>query len=320
MKNGIIGGILLLVVAAMVVAYSAAFIVYPTQQALVLQFGKVSRPVTEPGLYFKVPFVQNVVVIDKRILDLDMSAQEVIASDRKRLVVDAFARYRITNPVLFYQAVQGGSIGDANARLATFMQSALRSVLADASFIDVVRDQRAQLMEKIRDGVDGRAATIGIKIVDVKIRRADLPEENSQAIYRRMETERQQEASQIRAQGQEAAIRIRADADRQAVVLKADAERESQQTRGDGDAERNNIFATAFGQDPEFFAFYRSMQAYERGLGAQDTRMVLSPDSPFFQFFGDPDGKPAQAPIPTRPQNQTFNVPPPPFGVPGGNR
>ncbi|MEZ5841134.1 MAG: protease modulator HflC [Hyphomicrobiales bacterium] len=299
MKTGIISAVLILLAAAVVGLFSSAFIVYPTQQALVLQFGEVRRPITEPGLYFKIPFVQNVILIDRRILDLDMPAQEVIASDQKRLVVDAFARYRIVDPVRFYQTVERGSIAEANNRLATFMQSSLRAVLADASFAAVVRDQRTQLMESIRDRADARASDIGIKMIDVKIRRADLPEANSQAIYRRMETERQREATEIRAQGEEAARRIRAQANREATVIKAEADRESEQIRGDGDAERNRIFAEAFGSDPDFFAFYRSMLAYEQGLSSGDTRLVLSPNSSFFKYFGNPDGT---APAPAAPQ------------------
>lgn len=296
MKTGIISAVLIIAAAAVVALVSAAFIVYPTQQALVLQFGEVKRPITEPGIYFKVPFIQNVIMIDRRILDLDMPAQEVIASDQKRLVVDAFARYRITNPVRFYQTVERGSISEANNRLTTFVQSSLRAVLADASFVAVVRDQRPQLMESIRDRVTARAADIGVQVIDVKIRRADLPEANSQAIYRRMETERQREATEIRAQGEEAARRIRAQANREATVVKAEADRESEQIRGDGDAERNKIFAEAYGSDPDFFAFYRSMLAYEQGLSSGDTRMVLSPNSSFFRYFGNPagnNGKPA---------------------------
>ena len=293
MRKSIFGGILLLAAAAVFVTYNALFTVHQTQQALVLQFGETKRQITEPGLAWKVPFVQNVVFIDKRILDLDSPAQEVIASDQKRLVVDAFARYRIDNALRFYQSA--GSIERANSRLATVLNSAVRRVLGEASFTAVVRDERPELMQQIKTQMDAEAATFGIDIVDVRIRRADLPEANSQAIYSRMQTARQQEAAQIRAEGEEAARRIRSRADRNATVIIAEANRESEQIRGDGDAERNRVFAEAFGQDPDFFTFYRSMQAYEEGLSSSDTRMVLTPSSDFFRYFGNPSGQPGAA-------------------------
>lgn len=270
------------------VAYLSLFIVNPTQQALVLTFGQIDKVIQEPGLNFKYPLIQNVIYLDKRILDLNMSPQEVIASDKKRLVVDAFARYRISDPVKFYQRVN--NIPEANQRLSTFLQSTLRSELAKASFVAVVRDDRAGLMENIRRDVSSSASDLGIEVVDVKIRRADLPDANSQAIYARMQTERQREATELRAQGEEQARRIRSRADRDATVLVAEAKRDSEIIRGDGDAERNRIFAEAFGADPEFFGFYRSMQAYEQGLQQGDTNLVLSPDSAFFRFFNDPQG------------------------------
>lgn len=285
MRSGFIG-ILIAVVAFL--AYLSIFIVNPAQQALVLQLGRVEKVVQEPGAQFKYPFIQNVVYLDKRILDLDMPPQEVIASDKKRLVVDAFARYRIENPVLFYQRVN--NIQRANQRLSTFLQSSLRSELAKASFTDVVRDDRAGLMESIRKDVSASAADLGIEVIDVKIRRADLPEANSEAIFARMKTERQREATEIRAQGEEQSRRIRSRADRDATVLVAEAKRDSEIMRGDGDAERNRIFAEAFGADPDFFAFYRSMQAYEEGLKQGDTSLVLSPNSSFFRYFNDPMG------------------------------
>ncbi|MEP3428824.1 MAG: protease modulator HflC [Roseibium sp.] len=285
MRNGFLG-ILLIVLGFL--AYTSIFIVNPTQQALVLQLGRVERVIQEPGPYLKIPFVQNVVYIDKRILDLNMSPQEIIAADKKRLVVDAFARYRISNPVLFYQRVNNVRV--ANQRLSTFLQSTLRSELAKASFVALVRDDRSGLMENIRRDVSTNAAELGIEVVDVRIRRADLPNANSQAIYARMQTERQREATEIRAQGEEQSRRIRSRADRDATVLVAEANRDSEIIRGDGDAERNRIFALAFGEDPDFFAFYRSMQAYESGLQAGDTSLVLSPDSSFFRFFKDPAG------------------------------
>ncbi len=292
MRSGFVA-IVLLIVAF--VAYLSVFIVNPTQQALVLQFGKiVEDPKTEPGFYFKIPFVQNVVYFDKRILNLNMPPLEPITSDKKRLIVDAFARYQISNPVLFYQRVQ--NVQTANRRLSTFLQSTLRSEVGRTSFVALVRDNRSGVMENIRRDIDANADQLGIEVIDVKIRRADLPDANSQAIYARMQTERQQEATEIRAQGEEAARRIRSRADRDATVIVAEARRDSEITRGTGDAERNRIFAEAFGADPEFFSFYRSMQAYEAGLKSGDTSLVLSPDSSFFRFFKDPAGAEAAKP------------------------
>lgn len=283
------GFLAIVIVVLALVAYLSIFIVNPTQQALVLQFGKiVEQPKTEPGYYFKIPFVQNVVYLDKRILNLNMPPLEPISSDKKRLVVDAFARYKISNPVLFYQRVQ--NVLTANRRLSTLLQSTLRSQLGRTSFVALVRDDRSGVMEAIRRDVSANAAELGIEVIDVKIRRADLPDANSQAIYARMQTERQQEATQIRAQGEEVARRIRSRADRDATVLVAEAKRDAEITRGDGDAERNRIFAEAFGADPDFFAFYRSMQAYEAGLQSGDTSLVLSPNSSFFRYFNNPDG------------------------------
>jgi membrane protease subunit HflC len=290
MRINIAGGTAIaLFIAILIVGYSSLFTVYQTRQALVVRLGEPVRVVTEPGLNVKVPFIDTVIPIDKRILDLESPAQEVIASDQKRLVVDAFARYRISDPLRFYQAA--GTPEAANLRLSTLMISALRRVLGESTFIQVVRDQRSQLMARIRDQVDREAAAFGITVVDVRIRRADLPEQNSQAIYQRMQTERQREAAEFRATGNQKAQEIRSEADRRVTVLIAEATSQSEQTRGEGDAERNRIFAEAFGKDLDFFNFYRSMQAYESGLRHTDTRMVLKPDSDFFRFFTDPSGK-----------------------------
>ena len=283
--------VLLVVGIAVIGAYLTLYTVYQTQQALVLEFGKAKRLVTQPGLNFKIPFIQNVVFFDKRLLDLDSAPQEVIASDQKRLVVDAFARWRIADPLLFYQTVTDERI--ARSRLGAFLEAALRRVLGAASFEAVVRDKRHSLMQQITDQVNTEAKALGIVVVDVRIKRADLPEANSQAIYLRMATERQQEAAEIRAEGEEASRRIRADADRQVTVLKAEATGESERIRGTGDAEKNRVFAEAFGKDADFFAFYRSMQAYRGAFASGDTRMLLSPDSQFFQFFNDATGQPA---------------------------
>jgi membrane protease subunit HflC len=296
MKRTALTIILLLLGVAAVAAYLTLFTVYQTQQALVLEFGKPKRLVTQPGLNFKIPFIQNVQFFDKRLLDLDSAPQEVIASDQKRLVVDAFARWRITDPLLFYQTVSNEA--GARSQLGAFLEAALRRVLGASSFEAVVRDERNALMHRITDQVNAEAKGLGITVLDVRIKRADLPEANSLAIFRRMQTERQREAAEIRAQGEEASRRIRADADRQVTVLKANATGESERIRGAGDAEKNAVFAAAFGKDPDFFAFYRSMQAYECALKAGDTRMLLSPNSQFFQYFNDSSGAPQQGTTP----------------------
>ena len=279
-------GTFLLLLGLAVLAASALFTVHQTQQALVLQFGDPRRVVTEPGLHVRMPFVQNVVYLDNRILHLDSEAEELIASDQKRLVVDAFTRYRIVNPLEFYKSLR--SVPRARSRLGAIVSSSMRSVVGEVDFQAVVRDERADLMLRIRDFVNTQVKDFGVEIVDVRIRRADLPEANSQAIYRRMQTERQQEAAEFRARGQEVSRGIRADADKSVTVLLAEANRDSEIIRGDGDACRNRIFAAAYGVDPDFFAFYRSMQAYERALDRKETMLVLSPDSEFLRFLKNP--------------------------------
>jgi membrane protease subunit HflC len=292
--NGRLGVVGVLAALVFFVVAGSAFIVSPTNQALVLQFGQVRRAVVEPGLYFKVPLIQNVEYLDKRILDLDLDPQELIASDRKRLVVDAFARYRIVDPVQFYQGVK--TVNGGNQRLSTFLSSAVRAVLADATFFSVVRDDRAKLMEKIRGQVEAEAKGIGVEMVDVKIRRADLPVKNSEAVFSRMQTERQREAAELRARGSEESQRIRAKAEAEKEVLLAEAQRDAERARGEGDAARIKIFAEAFGKDPEFFAFYRSMQAYEKAMQAGDTRLLMSPESSqFFRYLANPMGAAAGA-------------------------
>ena len=285
--------VLLLLLLAIVVGYGSVFTVDQTEQALVVRLGNPVDVVTDPGLHFKAPFIDTVIDIDKRILDLENPSQEVIASDQKRLVVDAFARYRIKTPLRFYQSV--GSIQAANTQLTTILNASLRRVLGEVTFIQVVRDEREALMGRIRDQVDKEADAYGIQVVDVRIRRADLPEQNSQAVYQRMQTERQREAAEFRAQGGQKAQEIRSNADREATVIVAEANSKSEQIRGEGDGERNRLFAEAYGQDPGFFAFYRSMTAYENGLKSNDTRFLLRPDSEFFKFFNSPSGAPAAA-------------------------
>jgi len=280
-----VGGSALLIV--LVVFMSATFVVQQTEQALVFRFGSVARPPIEnPGIYFKVPFIENVVTIDKRILDLELPQQEVIAADQKRLVVDAFTRYRITDPLRFFQSVN--SVAGANLRLTSIVNSAVRTILAEASLTAVVRTDRSGLMQRIRDDVNRQAQGLGINVVDVRLRRADLPEQNSQAVFQRMQTERQREAADIRAQGSQLSQTIKAKADRDVVVLRAEATRTSEQVRGEGDAQKNSILAEAYGRDADFFGFYRSMQAYENSFKASDTRMLLSPGSEFLRYFRDP--------------------------------
>jgi len=300
MRLGLFGGVLaVLLLAAAIVGYSTLFSVYQTRQALVVRLGQPVRVVTEPGLNFKVPFIDAVITIDKRILNVESPAQEVIASSQdnnktgvdqagERLVVDAFARYRITDPLRFYQTV--GPAG-ATSQLSILLNSALRRVLGAATLSDVVRDRREELMAKMREQLDHDARPFGVEVVDVRIRRADLPEQNSQAVYQRMQTERQREAAEFRAQGSQKSQEIRARADRDVTVLLAEANSHAEQVRGQGDSERNRIFADAYTRDPDFFAFYRSMQAYERSLQHGDTHLVLRPDTDFFRYFSDPSGK-----------------------------
>ena len=279
--------------ALAVAAYFALFIVHVNEQAIVLTFGKPDMIISEPGLYWKTPAVQTVEYFDKRILDLDTASQEVTASDQKRIVVDAFARYRIVDPLLFYQSVRDER--NVRTRLGPIIESSLRRVLGGSTFSDVVRDKREALMKNIAQQVNEEGKDFGLEVVDVRIKRADLPEQNSKNIYDRMRAERQREAAEFRAEGTGAASRIRANADREVTVIKAEANREGERMRGDGDAERNRIFADAFGRDPDFFGFYRSMQAYEQGIRPGDTRKLLSPDSEFFKYFTNPAGTPAAA-------------------------
>ena len=290
------GGLILLALL-LVLLFTATFVVQQTQQALVLQFGRVRSAVSEPGLYFKVPFIENVVTIEKRVLDLDLPVQTILSADRQNLEVDAFARYRIRDPLRFYQAVN--NIQTANNRLSSFLNSSMRNVLASASRDAIVRTERAGLMNRIQDDVNRQSQNLGVEIIDLRLTRVDLPAANSQAVFERMRTERQREAADLRANGQQQAQTIRARAERDSTVILADANRRSEELRGTGDAEKNRILAEAFGRDPDFFAFYRSMQAYEAGLKGGDTRMVLSPNSDFFRYFNDANGRARNgAPVP----------------------
>jgi len=265
--------------------YLSLFTVKEINQAIVLQFGDPKRVLADPGLKVKIPFIQNVVFIDRRILSLDPAPEEVIASDQKRLIVDAYARFKIVDPLKFYISV--GDERVARSRLATIINSRLRSVLGKQSLATLLSEDRTKQMAMIQDGVNTEAEKFGIKIIDVRIKRADLPQANSEAIYKRMQTEREREAKEFRAKGAEMAVTITSTADKEVTVLLANANKQSEIMKGEGDGQRNKIFAQAFGKDPEFFAFYRAMQAYEKALIGGDTSLILSPDSDFFKFFGD---------------------------------
>jgi len=267
-----------------VVLFQSAFIVQEINQAIVLQFGNPKRIITDAGLKFKLPFIQNVVYLDKRVLNLDNPPEEVIAADQKRLIVDAFARFQIIDPLKFYITVGNEMV--ARSRLSTIINSRIRGVLGTQELATLLSKDRAKQMSIIQNDVNEEAKSFGIKIVDVRIKRADLPQANSDAIFKRMQTERQREAKEFRAEGAEIAAKITSTADKDVTVLLANANKQSQILKGEGDGQRNKIFANAFGQDPEFFSFYRAMQAYETALIGGETSLVLSPDSEFFKFFG----------------------------------
>ncbi len=274
-----------IIIALFAVAFFSIFVVKEINQAIVLQFGDPKRIILKPGLNFKIPFIQNVVFLDKRILNLDAPPEEVIASDQKRLIVDAFARFQIVDPLKFYISV--GNERVARSRLSTIINSRIRSVLGKQSLATLLSEDRTKQMAIIQEGVNTEAQNFGIEIIDVRIKRADLPQANSEAIYKRMQTEREREAKEFRAKGAEMAVTITSTADKEVTVILANAKKESEIMKGEGDGKRNKIFAEAFGRDPEFFAFYRTMQAYEKALIGGDTSLVLSPDSEFFKFFGN---------------------------------
>ena len=265
--------------------FFSIFVVKEVNQAIVLQFGDPKRIIVDPGLNFKIPFIQNVVYLDKRILNLDTPPEEVIASDQKRLIVDAFARFKIIDPLKFYISV--GNERVARSRLSTIINSRIRNVLGQQELQTLLSKDRTKQMSLIQEGVNVEAKNFGIEIVDVRIKRADLPQANSDAIYRRMQTEREREAKEFRAKGAEMAVTITSTADKEVTVILADAQKKSEIMKGEGDGQRNKIFAEAFGRDPEFFAFYRAMQAYENALIGGETSLILSPDSEFFKFFGN---------------------------------
>ncbi len=273
------------VVVALVLVASSLFIVEEREKALVLQFGQVRDVKEDPGLAFKIPFIQEVVRYDDRILSLDTEPLEVTPLDDRRLVVDAFARYRISDVVSFRQAVGDGGVRSAAVRIERILNASLREVLGSVTSNDILSEDRILLMARIRDAAIIEASNLGIEVIDVRIKRADLPQQNLAATFARMQAEREREAADERARGQEAAQKVRAQADRTAVELVSEARRDSDIIRGEADAERNAIFAEAFGRDPQFFAFYRSLSAYEKALDGNNTTLVLAPDSEFFEFL-----------------------------------
>ena len=282
-------GLAAVAAVSLIVLYNSVFTVHQAAQALVLQFGKPVDVVTEPGLHFKIPFVQDVALFDRRVLEFDAPKEEIIASDQKRLVVDAFTRYRIVNPLKFFQTVNNEAV--VRTRLAAIINASIRQALGNVRLNDIISGERAALMAQISDIVNNEADDFGIDVIDVRIKRGDLPEANSEAVFRRMQTEREREAKELRAEGAEEAQKLRAIADRKRVILIAEAKKLAQITRGEGDSTAIRIFADAFGQDVEFFSFYRSMEAYSEAVGSDNTTMVLSPDSEFFRYFGDIGGK-----------------------------
>ncbi len=295
------------IVAAGIVASASLFTVNEAQQALVLQFGEPMRVIREPGLKAKIPFIQEVRILDRRVLDLDPPVEQVILADQKRLDVDAFARYRILDPLRFYQSA--GTEAVAETRLNAIVNSALRRVLGSVTLLAILSDERPRVMNDIRAQVNSEAQRFGIEIVDVRIRRADLPEETSQSIFARMRSEREREASEARAQGQEQSQQIRARAERERTVILAEAQRDSQILRGEGDNQAIKLIGEATSVDPQFYSFYRTLEAYRKSLNKDDTTMVLSPNGEFFRYFGDVTGggqgapAPAGTPAPQRPAN-----------------
>lgn len=271
-------------------AYGALFTVDQTQQALVIQFGEPKRTIQEPGLAFKLPFIQDVVYYEKRVLSLiPQDAEEVILSDQKRLQVDAYARYQIQDPLLFFQTVRN-ELG-ARGRLEAIIDSSVRRALGRETLGSILTGQRNDITRSIGDEVNQSVSSLGIKIIDVRLRRADYPEATSQNIFNRMKSEREREAKEFRATGEEEAQKIRADAEKTRTVIISEAKREAQETRGAGDSKAIRIYADSFGQDADFFAFYRSMEAYRNSMKDNDTSMVISPTSSFFRFFKDKNGK-----------------------------
>ena len=278
----------ILAAAFLVLLFNSAFIVPETHSALVFRFGEPKNQYADAGLRFKTPFVENVRYIDQRNRNLDQDPTEITARNQEQLIVDAFARYRITDPLLFYQRLRTEEQGER--RLGTILEDSIRAVLGAVTVDEIISERRSELMQQINDQLATSARPLGVEIIDVKILRADLPQTNSEAVFQRMIAGRRQLAQQYRSEGNEQANQIRAQADRQAIEIKAEAEEEAQKIRGAADAQRNAIFAAAYGKDPEFFAFYRSLLAYEEALQKGDTTILLSPNSEFFRYFNNLQG------------------------------
>lgn len=277
--------ILIAASVALFLIRSAMFTVDQRQQVLVLQFGEPVRVIDTPGIKFKLPFLQNTIFFDKRIIDLAIAEQEVIASDQKRLIINAFAKYQITDPLKFYTTVR--SFQGLHSKLSGILDSSLRQIIGEVPLIELLTVNRVDIMTKIKEVVAKESEIFGVKIIDVRIMRADLPKENSEAIFARMQTEREKEAREIRANGAEEAQKIRAEADKEKTIILAEAKKKSDLTRGNGESESNKIYANAYGKDPEFADFYRSMNAYKTAIQSDRTKMVISPDSEFFKYFGN---------------------------------
>ena len=272
-----------IIIGLIFIGLSVPFIVYQTEQAIVLQFGDPIRVQDRPGLDMKLPW-QSVITYDKRVLDFDLPAARVTAADQKPMIVDAYARFRIADPLLFYKTV--GTEGAALTRMTPIMAGSVRNIISTVDLADVVSGKREITMQRIREQVNDQTKGFGIAITDVRLRRADLPEENSKAIYARMKSDREREAAQFRADGDRLAAEIKADADRQRIEILAEAQKQAQILRGQGDADSIKVYADAFGRDKDFFAFYRSLEAYRNALAGSDTTFLLSPDSEFFRYFG----------------------------------
>ena len=286
MQDRILKALIFIVVAVGFLVYSTFFIVKETHQAIVLQLGEPKKVYKDAGLYWKIPLLQNVQLIDKRVLDIDAPAEEVIALDQKRIIVDAYAKFIITDPLKFYISV--GNERVAQSRLSSIINAKIRGVLGKENLVNLISNERTKLMNKITKDVAEEAKDFGINVIDVRIRRADLPSANSEAIFKRMQTERTREAKEFRAEGFELGQTIKSTADKEVSIILAEARKTSQILRGEGDGLRNKIFAEAFGRDPEFFSFYRAMQSYEKSLiNGSETSLVLSPDSEFFRYFGE---------------------------------
>ena len=321
--NRTLAAIGIAVAVLLVIASASVFTVSEAQQALVVRFGEIVKVHKESGLKLKAPFIEDVVFIDKRVLEVDPPTEQVILADQKRLEVDAFARYRIIDPVAFYRAAQ--TEARAEQLLGNTVNASLRRVLGSVTLLALTTQERAQVMQNIQRQVDSDSKRYGVEIVDVRIRRADLPEATSQSIYQRMRSEREREAAEFRAQGAEQAQQIRSRAERERTVILAEAQRDAQILRGQGDQQAIQIYANAFSRDPQFYAFYRSMQAYRDSLGGDDTTMVLSPGNDFLRFFGTADGlggaagrqspvvpgssQPAPSGFPMRPGEESATVP-----------